>query len=96
MFCPLTLKKIAVESVTHMITIEYNDDGCDDERKLHVFVFECDITITRGGQNFRKKLRLISKKFNGFLFENNFFAFNHMAPHSLRNGLFLFQEAAYG
>lgn len=39
---------VAVESVTHMITIEYNDDddGRDDERKLHVFVFECDITIT--------------------------------------------------
>lgn len=39
-----------------MITIEYNDDddgcddGCDDERKLHVFVFECDITITIRGQ----------------------------------------------
>lgn len=30
-----------------MITNEYNDDdGCDDERKLHVFVFEFDITIT--------------------------------------------------
>lgn len=30
-----------------MITNEYNDDddGGDDERKLHVFVLECDITI---------------------------------------------------